>query len=278
MRRKTGRRTGPISPGFLLFKPPIPQGILANLSPRVREFEMAEILQRTGRRAVWMWLFAALVILTAGACSSGDGAAQKVENPGPSASLIVPGSVQPGTGGNAEFILGGAPGAPVRIDVFSDYQCPVCGIFYLSTLKPILADYAATKQVYVVYHDFPLEMHQYARKAARFAHAAHQFNRDRWLRVTEALYTQQAQWSLDGNIEAVLAKVLDPAELARIARLAADPATDAAVEEGVLLGHSQNITVTPTFFITTTNGRQERVNQGVPYAVLKDYLDRILKK
>src|SRR4030042_3099619 len=122
MRRKTGRRTGPISPGFLLFKPPIPQGILANLSPRVREFEMAEILQRTGRRAVWMWLFAALVILTAGACFSGDGAAQKVENPGPSASLIVPGSVQPGPRGDAEFILGGAPGAPGRIDVFCDYQ------------------------------------------------------------------------------------------------------------------------------------------------------------
>ncbi|MBP1595845.1 MAG: oxidoreductase [Acidobacteria bacterium] len=239
---------------------------------------MAGILQHTGERAPWIWLFAVLAVLQASACSSGDGAAQKAENPRPSASTPAPAAGQPGARKTGEFSLGGVPEAPVKIEVFSDYQCPVCRIFYIETLKPVLAEYAASKQVYIVYHDFPLDMHPYARKAARFAHAAFQIGRDRWLRVTDALYAQQAQWSLDGNIEAVLARVLDPADLARIARLAADPATVAAVDNGILLGRSRSITVTPTFFITTTDGRQERVNQGVPYAVLKDYLDRILKK
>jgi hypothetical protein len=39
-------------------------------------------------------------------------------------------------------------------------------------------------KIYVVYHDFPLDMHQFARKATRLALAAERLGRDRWLRVT----------------------------------------------------------------------------------------------
>ena len=187
-------------------------------------------------------------------------------------------SGQTGAEKQAQLYLGGQPSAPIKLEVFSDYQCPVCRLFYLETLKPLVADYASVNKVYIVYHDFPLDMHPYARKAARFALAARRLGREQWLRVTDALYSEQAQWSQDGNIEGALAKVLDPTELVRVKQLAGDPAVEASLNQEVMLGQSRNVTSTPTLFVITDTGRQQRVNSGVPYPVLKDFLDRTLKR
>jgi protein-disulfide isomerase len=186
-----------------------------------------------------------------------------------------------------EFLIGGEPGAPIKIEVFSDYQCPACRTFYLDTIKPILANYASAKtgpngqpikpRVCVVYHDLPLDIHQFARPAARLGLAAQRLGRERWLRVSDALYTHQAQWSQDGNLDAALAKVLDPTEVVRLRKLAADPAIGALVDQELMLAQSRDVASTPTFFIITETGRQQRVNGPVPYAVMKDYLDRLLK-
>ncbi len=179
-----------------------------------------------------------------------------------------------------ELVFCGVRGAPIRIDIFSDYQCPRCGEFYRDTVKPLADDYTRTNKIdkiLIVYHDFPLEMHLYARKASRFALAAAKIGRDRWLRVNDQLYRDQAQWSMDGNIEASLAKVIEPTELVRIANLAARPEIDAEVQNGVLLGQSREIGSTPTFFITSPYGPQQRVAGGVALVTLKDYLDRLMK-
>jgi len=186
-----------------------------------------------------------------------------------------------------EFLIGGEPGAPIKIEVFSDYQCPACRTFYLDTIKPILANYASAKtspngqpikpRVCVVYHDLPLDIHPFARPAARLGLAAQRLGRERWLRVSDALYTHQAQWSQDGNLDAALAKVLDPTEVVRLRKLAADPAIDALVDQELMLAQSREVTSTPTFFIITETGRQQRINGPVPYAVMKDFLDRLLK-
>jgi protein-disulfide isomerase len=192
-----------------------------------------------------------------------------------------------GANKQAEFYAGGEPGTPVKIEVFSDYQCPACRTFFLETIKPILENYAGAKtdakgqpvkpKVSVVYRDLPLEMHQFARAAARYGLAAQRMGRDRWMRVSDALYVQQAQWSLDGNIEAVLSKVLDPMELVRLRKLAADPAIEEALAQEVMLAQSREVVSTPTFFIISETGRQQRVNGPVPYAVMKDYIDRLLR-
>jgi protein-disulfide isomerase len=174
----------------------------------------------------------------------------------------------------------GDPDAPLRIEVYSDFQCPVCRTFYLGTMKPLISDLTRENKidrVCIVHHDFPLEMHKFARKAACYALAASKLGREPWLRVSEALYQEQAQWSTDGNIEGTIAKVLDPLELTRIRALASDPAIDTAVGTEIAFGRRREVRSTPTFFIVTETGRQERVSGTVPYQVLKNRLDQLMK-
>ena len=193
---------------------------------------------------------------------------------------VLSASGQGGADKQPDLWLGGQPNAPVRIEVYSDFQCPVCRAFYLDTVKPLIADFTKEKRIdkiYVVYHDFPLDMHPYSHKAASYALAAERLGREAWLRVFDALYQEQAQWSQDGNIDAVVAKVLDPTELTRVKKLATDPSIDQAVQLEVLLGQGHDVTVTPTFFVITQAGHQERSNGGVPYVILKGTLEHLLK-
>jgi protein-disulfide isomerase len=196
------------------------------------------------------------------------------------AAAVLFASGQGGTDKKGDLWLGGQPSAPVKIELFSDFQCPVCRMFYLETIKPLIADFTKEKRIdkiYIVYHDFPLDMHPHARTAACYALAAERVSREAWLRVTDALYQEQEQWSQNGNIEAVLAKVLDPTELTRVRKLAADPSIEQALRAEILLGQSRQVTMTPTFFVITESGRQERVNGGLAYPVVKGRIEHLLK-
>ena len=53
----------------------------------------------------------------------------------------------------------GNKNAPITMEVFSDYQCPSCGSFFENTLRAMIQDYVANGKVYLVHHDFPLQMH-----------------------------------------------------------------------------------------------------------------------
>ncbi len=185
-------------------------------------------------------------------------------------------------GGRSEgILLFGQPGAPVKMEVFSDYECPVCRSYYLGTLKPLIAEYAKSgkaDKLFIVYHDYPLEnIHPYARKAVRFSLAAHRMGMDKWLKVVDALYTQQADWAEKGNIEAVLEKVLDPADMAQLKKLAADPALDTTISQELALAQSKEVTATPTTFIITETGRQQRFTGDPTLPALRDFLDKLTK-
>jgi protein-disulfide isomerase len=192
-----------------------------------------------------------------------------------SASGQTPGNKQEG------ILMFGRPGSPVKIEVFSDYQCPVCRSYYLGTLKPLLAEFAKTNKadkVFVIYHDYPLEnIHAHARKAARFSLAAHRMGTDKWMRVADALYTQQVPWSENGNIEAILEKALEPGEWNQLKQTAGDPALDTLINQEVALAQNREVTATPTTFIITETGRQQRFTGDPTFPALKDFLDKLIK-
>jgi protein-disulfide isomerase len=173
-------------------------------------------------------------------------------------------------------ILGGRPDSPVRIEVFSDFQCPACRTFYLETIRQVLREYSAEDKVCVIYHEFPLKMHQFSRLAARYALAAQRLGQRQWRAVMEALYTNQSQWSLDGSIDAVAAKVLDLEDLKKVRRLVDDATINDAINRDLSLGSQKDVTQTPTFFIYV-GGNEQKVVGGLEYTLLKQYIDRILK-
>ncbi len=183
---------------------------------------------------------------------------------------------RPASGGQAEFYAGGLPSAPVKLEVFSDYQCPSCRTFYMTALRYVLTDYAMQNKVSVVYHDLPLATHQYSREASRYALAAQRLGREYWLRLTEALYENQALWSQGGQFDAILARVLGAADFTRVKAILQDPAIDRTLESEIAMAQSRQVQSTPTFFLHSKSGVQKVVG-AVPYSVLKEYLDRLLK-
>ena len=172
--------------------------------------------------------------------------------------------------------IGTNPNAPIKIEVFSDYQCPACRTFYIEISRQLIADYAATGKVCLVYHEFPLKGHQYSRQAAHFAEAAARLGPQQWIKVTDALFYYQAQWSTDGQVEATVAKALTESEMNLVRRLVDDPAIDAVVERDLEEGGRRGVRSTPTAFILTT-GREERIPPGVQYPILRRVLDGLLQ-
>jgi protein-disulfide isomerase len=177
---------------------------------------------------------------------------------------------------NGAQCLGGQLDAPIRVEVFSDFQCPSCRNLYLETMRLVLKDYCSIDKVCLIYHEFPLAMHTYAREAARYSQAAQKLGRTQYVAVVEALYTDQAQWSQNGKFEATLSKALSAVDLAKLKKLLQDPAINEAIDREVMLGQMRKVESTPTFFVSAI-GKEQRVVGGVPYQVLKDFFDRIVK-
>lgn len=171
--------------------------------------------------------------------------------------------------------LGGKLDAPVRIEVFSDYQCPACRAFFLDTIQKVLETYCSQDKVCVVYHEFPLKNHNLARVAARYSKAAQRLGRKQWVAVMGALYTSQAEWSWDGSVENVVSRVLSPQDLAEVKKRMQDPSIEAAIDQEVTLGEKREVKSTPTFFLSS-GGKEERVVGGLPYAVLQGYINRLI--
>ncbi len=173
-------------------------------------------------------------------------------------------------------ILGGSLNSPVRIEVYSDFQCPHCRDYYLGTIRPLLQEYSSKDKVCVIYHEFPLPGHPLAREAARYTEAAAQLGQQKLLPVYDSIFTDQAQWSENGKLEATVAKALPHDDLLKVIKVMQDPSINAAIEKELQLGAQNKIESTPTSLIYYI-GRQERIGGAIAYPVLKQFIDSIIK-
>ncbi len=135
----------------------------------------------------------------------------------------------------------GPANAPVTVVVFSDFQCPNCGLNY-PVIEEVIKSYS--NSVRLVVRDFPLEMHENARKAAEAANAA--YAQGKFFEYEALLYKNQS--------------ALDTASLKKYAteiglnRARFDAALDggiyaAEVEHDIADGQSYGILGTPTVFV-----------------------------
>lgn len=164
----------------------------------------------------------------------------------------------------------GNPNAPIRLEVFSDYECPSCRAFYLQTMKQIFTDYADTGKVCVIYREYPT--YPRSREAARFARAALRVGPAQWGRVVEALYQSQPAWSQTGNIQSVVASALAAEDMAAVRKYVQDPSLETIIDADALMGLDRGVQGTPTSFITV-GGQTEKVDGALTYASMQRHLD-----
>ena len=188
------------------------------------------------------------------------------------ASLVVAGgTTSSGQSSTARAV--GPVTAAVRIDVFSDYECPACKSLHEQTLRRVREEFAAKGKLRLVHHDFPLPQHKHARRAAALAAAADRFGK--FEAVSDALFRQQETWSKGGGVDEIVDSVLTPEERKKIDEIANDPAIAASIERDIQLGQRMKVSSTPTM-VVTHNGKPNPVVGVVSYPVFSKYLNSLL--
>ena len=171
----------------------------------------------------------------------------------------------------------GSPSAPITIEVYSDFQCPACKNLFEQTLRPVIDNYVAIGKVYLVHRDFPLQVHKHSRQAARYANAAARLGK--FERVAEALYAGQEKWSVNGDVDSVVAAVLSPAEMKKVRQWVQQPADlDAVIDQDVRLGDRVPVRSTPTVLVMFRGATYPLPPGGVSYSLLRQFLDDLLRR
>ena len=163
----------------------------------------------------------------------------------------------------------GPAGAPIVVQMFSDYQCPFCSRV-LPTIKQLQADYPT--QVRVVWRDLPLAFHKDAPLAAEAAREAfaQRGNTGYWA-MHELLFQHQRD---PGGLERAALRSYATQVGLNLSRF--DAALDqhthqAAVNADAALAKAAGIKGTPGFVI---NGYW--VSGAQPYSVFKRMVDRAI--
>jgi protein-disulfide isomerase len=172
------------------------------------------------------------------------------------------------------FKESGSPTAPITIEIYTDYECPACRDLYLNTLPSLMTDFVQTGKVRLVHRDYPLPQHQYSPQATRYANAAGEIGK--YDLVAQQIFQTQPEWSQSGNVDAQVAKVLTPADMAKVREIVK---TDSKLEDGVkkdvAMGNADRLNQTPTVMIVA-GGKREKIDGGMPYSILKSYLNKKL--
>jgi protein-disulfide isomerase len=166
----------------------------------------------------------------------------------------------------------GPKDAPVTIVEFGDLQCPAC-----KAAQPAIEGLiAAEPNARFVFQNFPLEMHNWAAKGAAYADCVAQASSDAFWKFIAKTYETQADITAE-NADEKLTVIADGVGLkgADIAGCATTPVTKAHVDASIALGHSVNVTGTPTLFI---NGRSIGNVSQVPAESLKGLVDFAAKQ
>jgi protein-disulfide isomerase len=172
------------------------------------------------------------------------------------------------------FKESGSPSAPIRIELYTDYECPACRELYLNTLPSINSEFVATGKVQLLHRDYPLPQHPYSRLATKWANAAGEIGK--YEVVANQLFVTQPEWSVSGNVEAVVAKVLSPADVEKIKSIMkTDTHLDDTVTTDVAMGNQDRLSQTPTIVIVA-KGKRDVIGGGMPFSILKQYLNQKL--
>ncbi len=209
-------------------------GALVALGPK----ELLGLLRRPA------WLLGVLVLL--GAVGSQPFWMSRLVNAAPQATVRSAWQGLPTLGQTI-----GPPGAPLKIEEFTDFQCPHCGVAH-TVMMEVLRQFPG--KVYLVHRDFPLDMacnplvkrpfHADACRAAVYARCASR--QGKYWPYEELLFANRENLDED-TLRRLAAQV--GMEAGPLSRCVADPATQREVSEDIEAGMKRKLTGTPIFFV-----------------------------
>jgi protein-disulfide isomerase len=215
-----------------------------------------------------------LVLATGGALVAGIVlivALALTNRPTPSTGTVVPAAVAPPAAALVHGRALGNANAPITIELWSDFQCPVCDSFATTVEPRLRATYLADGRARLVYRDFAFLGNE-SFEAAAAARVAEALGAGFWP-FHDLLYANQAGENRGAFSRDRLADIAVAAGLDRSAFATAlnDPAYGLAVNQETIDGHALGVNSTPTLVINGT------VYPGLPeWNKLTALLDSIL--
>jgi protein-disulfide isomerase len=157
------------------------------------------------------------------------------------------------------------------LEIYSDYECPGCAEFFLTTMPQLDTEFVRTGKVRVIHRDFPLPQHLYAHLAARYANAAGRVGQ--YDVVVSQLFRTQRIWEANGAVDAEVMQVLPPGALQKVRDLVASDGEE-SIRADLALGQRDQLRGTPSLVVVARGKRQ--VVWPVPrYELLKMYLESV---
>ena len=171
----------------------------------------------------------------------------------------------------------GSPSAPVTIEIFSDFECPMCKTFHEETLPLLMRDFVVSGKVCIVSREFPLKIaaHKYSRQAANYATAAARVNK--YDAVANVLFHTQEAWGQSGKVWETVASVLTPEQQKKVQALVGDQAVLDEVEADYAYAVASGIGGTPTLIVTRGSKHYPATGSVLAYNYLKSMIDDFLK-
>lgn len=169
----------------------------------------------------------------------------------------------------------GPPGAPVRIEVFSDFECPHCRELHMGSLNILRSEYLKSGKVYLVHRDIALPQHPHARIAALYAAAAQKINK--YDVVAGELFARQREWTATGKVDETVAAVLTPAEMTKVRAMISDKQLASEIDTDMAAAVKRQLAETPTL-ILVHKLREYPIRGNVEYTFLKKFIDQLLAK
>jgi protein-disulfide isomerase len=167
----------------------------------------------------------------------------------------------------------GRPNAPVTVYEMSDFQCPYCRSFALTTLPTLEREFVETGKVRFVYVNLPLpSLHPNALVAARVGLCA--ARQGKFWAMHDLLFQRQEAWGGQKDPGPYLLALGDTAGLnhGRLARCVAAATTTAEVRADSARAAASGASRTPTFYIE--GGLLEG---AAPVEVFRTVLDSIYR-
>jgi protein-disulfide isomerase len=170
----------------------------------------------------------------------------------------------------------GRADAPLTLVEYTDYQCPFCRQFHITTFDEIKKNYIDTGKLRYVSRDFPLAMHENAKNAALAAHCAAEQGKFWELRHVMIVNANQLQPKNIGTYSSDLNLNVE-----KLTTCIASGKYAPEVERSLAEGQSAGVSGTPSFILgRAQNGSIDgiRIVGALPYNAFDAKLKEMLAK